>query len=114
MDNGPAKRKSPYKHHVKEHLRRNGKGIRKPVTDYDRGKGKQPYLRLRRSRVVGGGSNPAPNLSEVAYDVNIFYADYRSEHFSVDAKDYPGALMGGLEQRDTIEPPKIVRMRRSK
>lgn len=105
------KRKSPYRHKVKGHTRAG-----KPVHNYMRGQGDKTVAvrRKSRSRVVGGSSNHSSNLSEIAYDVNIYYADYRSERYSVDAKDYPSALMGGLEQRDTIEPPKIVRMRRSR
>ncbi len=131
MGRGPVKsRKSPVRHKVRKHKR-----LGRPVQSYMRGHGDKPKLgrRTRRSgvsaprpasrsvghsgnprgnpgrgRVVGNPSNP----SGTGYDVRIYYIDYRSERFSVDAKDYPSALTGGLEQRDIIEPPKIVRMRR--
>ena len=129
MDRGPViSRKSPCRHRVKEHKR-----LGRPVHSYMRGLGDKPRLggRVHRrggigSRSTGYSGNPGDNPgrgrvvgnptspSGTAYDVNIYYADYRSERFNVDAKDYPSALTGGLEQRDTIEPPKIVRMRRGR
>ncbi len=131
MSRGPVKsRKTPIRHRVKEHKR-----LGRPVHSYMRGHGDKAKLgrRTRRSgasaptpvsRSVGRGGNPRGNPGHgrvvgnptnplgTAYDVRIFYTDFRSERFSVDAKDYPSALTGGLEQRDTIEPPKLVRMRR--
>jgi len=108
----PKKRKSPYKHHVREHLRRNGKGNLRPVRDYDRGKGDKPAPKPRRRRVVVSGSKSSANPSGAVYGVVIYYPDYKSERLDIDAKDYRGALAGGLERRDITEPPKLVRIRR--
>ena len=114
-------RKSPYRHRVKEHKR-----LGRPVQTYMRGIGDKTKLSgrrsrkgsLARSRVVGDSSNSSrrspKGSAEADYDITIYYFDYKSERLSVDAKDYPSALTGGLEQRDTIEPPKIIRMRKGR
>ena len=94
----PSKRKSPYKHPVKKHVR---KGT--PVNNYERGKGDKA-IKNRRSRVVGG------NPSSSAYDVTVQYIG-STEVVIVDAKNYLNALDMGLENRDKIERPTSIRMR---
>ncbi len=96
------KRKSPFKHDVKNHVRKG-----RPVVQYERGKGDQAKKSKRKSRVVGGGSNSSSSV----YDVTIIY-DGSSERFDVDARNYLGALGGGLSDRDRVDSPSIVRMRR--
>lgn len=98
------KRKSPYQHKVRNHIRQN-----RPVRQYERGKGDKPASNPRRRRVVGGSQNPAG----APYDVTIIYVG-ASERFDVDAKNYLGALDGGLADREEIEPPRIIRMRRGR
>ncbi len=98
-------RKTPYKHPVKEHKRKG-----KPVQKYERGKGDQAKKNSkRRSRVVGGSRNPARSI----YDITVIYVG-ASERLEVDAKNYIGALDSGLADRDEIETPKMVRMRRER
>lgn len=93
------RRKSPYRHKVRNHIRN-----RRPVRQYERGKGDKPFTNPRR-RVVGG-----LNLGE--FDISIFYVGEVSELFSVKAKNRVGALDIGLEARDKPLPPRLVRMRR--
>lgn len=98
------KRKTPYKHPVKEHRRKGN-----PVQKYERGKGDQAKKKSkRRSRVVGGGSVPS------GYGVAIYYFDDRSERFGVGARNYVGALGYGLEQRDAVSPVHLIRIRRDR
>lgn len=95
------KRKTPYKHDVRNHLRGG-----KPVNKYERGRGGKPKV-TRKSRVVGGS---LPSHGSSTYDVTVSYAG-SSEVLNVDARNYLGALDAGLAGRDKIERPKSVRMR---
>lgn len=100
MSRNPVrKRKSPYHHKVRNHIRQN-----RPVRQYERGKGDKPFSNPGRRRVVGGTS-----MGE--FDISIFYIDEPSERFSVDAKDYRKALGAGIEMRDKPLPPRTIRMR---
>ncbi|MBC8273605.1 MAG: hypothetical protein H8E40_01350 [Chloroflexi bacterium] len=92
------KRKTPYKHPVSAHTRSN-----KPVTNYVRGKGNQ-IIQQRRSRVVGETGYVGP------FDITINYVS-DSEQFSVEAKDYGGALTRGMENRDDVQRPSSINMR---
>ncbi len=92
-------RKSPHEHGVNSHVRSG-----KPVQNYRRGKGDKPLRSPRRSRVVGNTPLEGP------YNITVSYIS-TSERFSVDAKNYLGALDRGLEQRDSIERPKSIRMK---
>lgn len=96
------KRKSPYKHPVKEHRRKGN-----PVRNYERGKGNQ-VVKARRSRVVGGSSNPSE------FDVSLYYYDNKRENVEVSAKNYSKALGSGLERRDAVSPVHIIRVRRER
>jgi len=101
-ENPVRRRKTPYRHKVRNHVRQN-----RPIRNYERGKGGQPSSNPRRRRVVGGSVNPSGG----PYDVTIVYVG-SSERFDVDAKDYVGALDSGLGGRAEIEPPRMIRMRR--
>ncbi len=98
------KRRSPYRHKVRNHVRN-----KRPVRNYERGKGDKLASNPRRRRVVGGSLSPPGG----PYDVTIVYVG-SSERFDVDAKDYLGALDSGLEGRGEIEPPQMIRMRRGR
>ncbi len=105
MSRNPVRRrKSPYHHEVRKHIRQN-----RPVRQYERGKGDKTASNPRRRRVVGGSPSPSGGL----YDVTIVYVG-SSERFDVDAKNYLGALDSGLEGRAEIEPPRMIRMRRGR
>lgn len=95
------RRKSPYKHKVREHTRQN-----RPVVQYERGKGKQMFS-PRRSRVIGG--NPGDT-----FDMTFFYIGEPREEFPVEAKNYGDALSAGIEMRDKPLPPKVIKMRRQR
>ena len=99
------RRKSPYRHDVREH-KRSGKNGAYPVHKYKRGKGDEPPHNPRRRRVVGG-MNPGG-----LFDVSVFYVGEASERFSVDAKDYGGALGEGIESRDKSLPPETIKLRK--
>ena len=98
-------RKSPYKHHVRKHIRKG-----KPVHDYDRGKGNKPSL-IRPFSI--GGSTP--------YIVKVTYPDTSSETVNVSSSGrnpapiaFRNALNIGVEMRRLIKPPKIISVRRRK
>ena len=93
------KRKSPYEHPVRNHVRQG-----RPVRRYLRGEGDKPRS-TRRKRVVGAS---AGKVSE--YYVTIFYVDGTSETFTVDARNYVRALDSGIESREESERPHIIRL----
>lgn len=98
-------RKSPYRHHVKNHVRRNGKGTWKPVKDYDRGKGEKEERRRRR-RVVGGSENP--------YHVNIYYVEEGPEIMDMEAKSGHEVVERSITDRETQDYPYKISFRRMK
>lgn len=105
-----SKRKSPYRHHVKNHVRSN-----RPVRDYDRGSGDKPLdRRSRRHRVVG------ETMEEVTgeemgligpYTVTIDYVEAPSEVIVQSAPDYGAAIDPALERRTSIMVPRRVTLR---
>ncbi len=98
-----TRRKSPVKHKVSGHTRKG-----KKIEEYVRGKGKKKKV-SRRSRVVVGSS-----LVEVPYRVSIFYARGPREEFFVDVKSLDQGLREGMSRRESVSPPSVVRIRRSR
>jgi hypothetical protein len=100
-------RKSPYKHDVKQHLRKGH-----VVHHYKRGDGKPER------RVIGAKTHGA------RFRVNVNYIDegehfqpgqrypesfgVKSEHLTVSAADYPEALAAGLNQARKGEPVTVL------
>jgi len=96
------KRKSPYRHKVREHKRKG-----RPVRSYVRGKGEKPHK--DRAYLVG----------ESKYSVKVVYPDHTSEYVQVPpigrAKlpfAFRKALDVGIELRRYIKQPVIVSVRR--
>jgi len=109
------KRKSPYKHKVRKHMR-----LGRPVRKYERGKGRKPAtpIRVRRRRVVGApvrGKKPRvePSGSGSLYDITINYPGGPPDRFDVDARSYMGALDSGIVDRERTVAPKMIRIRGS-
>jgi len=98
------RRKTPYKHHVRRHYRRDKRGNRYPVTDYDRGKGRPVRKTPRRRRVVG-------KKSSSSYVASIVYPDTSSESATVTAPNWASAIDAGLKKRERMDKPKEVRVR---
>ena len=90
------KRKRPYRHPVKSHVRSGNK-----VTNYERGKGNKPRGSSKRSLGRGG----------VNYSVQVFYPS-GSETHSVGGATYVGALKSGLTRLETEDAPIRVHLRR--
>ena len=89
-------RKSPFKHHVKSHIRSG-----KRVHDYDRGKGKQPKKL----------ANPMMNKtkkSDTNHTVIIKYNKSSSEKIQVNAKNHPNAIDKALNMRKSTEFPMLI------
>jgi len=93
-------RKSPYRHHVSEHVRRDGNGSWKPVSDYERGKGDKPYGRSRPHKVIG---------EDVAFDVKVYYHDHSSEELTVQAPSDLNALDEAMNLITDIPKTFVIR-----
>jgi len=99
------KRKSPYKHKVRDHTRRAPK-TKRPirVRQYWRGDGAPP--------------KPKPKLfkrshqSQSTYLVKILYSNVSGETFTVQSTDYPTAIDQGLLLRRKMEMPMQVEAKR--
>jgi len=109
------RRKGPYKHHVRKHTRKDRDNKPYAVTDYERGKGRQPTQTpfIKRTRVTAnkitgkrGGSG--------AYDVHLTYYDAGTEQLKVDADNYHGATIAGEQERLSPRPIRVMSMRRGK
>jgi len=85
------KRKSPFKHHVKKHVRKG-----KPVTDYERGKGNQPKKPTM-------GHKPQNVIAN--YRVNVKYVSNPTESFNFQVPDAPTAIGNALIIKRSIEEP---------
>ena len=112
MSRNPVRRrKSPYHHEVRNHVRQN-----RPVRQYERGKGRKPAQPPGRRRRVGNPvvRNPIGNpqsRSAGIFNVHITYFDGDTERLDVDGKNYVEAIAAGEEGRDKPKPPRIIRMR---
>lgn len=95
------KRKSPYKHRVREHLRQGTQ-----IHQYSRGSGDKPQSR-RRKRVVG---NPVEDVYD-SFSSRIYYIRGKSERFDVSGPKYIDALSNALEKRESIKTPLKIRLR---
>jgi hypothetical protein len=96
-------RKSPIKHHVRQHRRKG-----RPVRDYERGHGSRPNKiaqpRLRHSN----------QQSNSAYAVEIMYEALPSETIPVSAANYPDAIEMAMSSRREITSPWKIDVRRLK
>ena len=98
----PRRRKSPYKHHVTEHIREGHH-----VEAYVRGKGaksnqpKRPFHRALLDKISG-------------FQVNIEYPNYSKETFDVKARGYLGALDEAIDERSMYMEPVRISLRRVK
>lgn len=91
------KRKSPYRHPVRRHIR---SGVE--VKRYDRGKGSKPKQASKTRTPLKGGD----------FTVLIYFDSERESH-PVRAKTYTAALNAGLGMIQTPEIPDRIRIRRS-
>lgn len=96
-------RKSPYKHHVKKHIRRG-----RSVTDYDRGKGKQP-----KQPQVGKKPTLSYKQSSSNFIVNIRYTSITAERIPVHAVNAAQAIEQAMIMRRNIEEPLKVEATRN-
>jgi len=105
----PKKRKSPYRHRVREHKRQGH-----PVHSYERGKGDKPTLSKKRrlSTYVRKEKVPSPKSKSTSFNVKVEYPDYSFETFDVVAPSFVHALDRGIEERKQLKIPIIVAMRR--
>lgn len=94
-------RKSPIKHHVRQHQRQitNGKTT---VHDYDRGHGKHP------TDISKPQLKHQDQTTTNKYLVRITYTNQVPEKFPVTAGSYPEAIELGLLARTYITPPTQV------
>ena len=76
----PQHRKSPYKHNVRSHTRKN-----RPVKRYVRGAGKKPVVRRRPRKIIQHKQNNS-------FTARVEYTDYSSETLDVSGKSYVEAL----------------------
>ena len=90
------KRKTPYRHPVKSHVRSGNR-----VTNYERGKGNKPK----------GASKSSLGRGGVNYSVQVFYPS-GSESYSVGGATYVGALKSGLSHLDADGTPYRVHLKR--
>jgi len=99
--NYPSHRRSPFKHHVRRHLRKN-----RPVRDYDRGEGSKPPHSMPRVRT---SKSLTPKLTSSkrggGFAVTIEYPDYSKENLIVTAANYPNALQKSLMERRQVKAP---------
>jgi len=104
---GITRRKSPFKHKVREHTRAG-----RPVQRYVRGKGKKPrqLTKHNKSRVVGQtrAKSVIGDLGFRNFDVDIEYLQGSSERFTVRSPNYPSALNSGMSRRKSIDDPKKI------
>ena len=92
-----SKRKSPYRHRVKNHVR-NGHS----VNEYRRGKGKKP--KFVKPIVVG-----AKNVGVFSrWDVKIEHDDGSKETFRTDSNTFLHALNRGLSRRKSMKGVKSL------
>ena len=104
-------RKSPYRHKVRAHKRKN-----RPVNKYDRGKGNQPPQPEGRRRRVGvslskNPHNPNGGVDGSPYNVTIVYFDRDTEKLDVDATSYDQAMVVGIEDRVETKALRIIRIK---
>jgi len=98
------KRKSPFRHKVRGHVRRSSKGEKVRVKEYWRGNGEPSIRRLKRTRNPKGSSLKS-------FVVKITYPDKSTEQIRVEAFNYFKALEEGLVRRKRLAPPLIVDVR---
>lgn len=103
------KRKSPYKHDVREHIR-NGR----TVLTYERGKGDQKKKKKRRERkqVEDVVKKREPRKSG-EYDVRVEYPDKSYENVMVQASNYHSAIKVSHDTRTKLRAPMMLRLRRT-
>ena len=94
----PQHRKSPYKHRVRKHQRKN-----RPVHSYERGKGAKPAVIRKLVKRSNLKNNPGHNPEK--FEVSIAYADSSSEKLDVSAPTYVAALSRSIEERKKTNIP---------
>ena len=98
-----SNRKSPHKHTVRT------KHSRYHVTSYERGSGEK----ARRKVAVRKRRIPKPKSPKGdPFDVRVQYEDSSFEFVDVTARNFTGALDTGIEARQQLKTPVIIRMRR--
>lgn len=97
----PTRRKSPFRHKVRDHYRSG-----RPVSRYWRGKGDKP-----RPRLVKVFHPHVGNSSPTDYNVEIKYSS-SSENLFVVANDVLSAMDKALQMRSRIESPTSIILRR--
>jgi len=106
-----AKRKSPYRHTVRNHTRAGSIFVH----TYERGKGKPPLRQvITRSTEATPPRKAMPKTGEFSgsYYVQIEYPEHEVESFTVQATSCVPALERGLSQRREFKVPLAVLLRR--
>lgn len=100
------KRKSPYRHKVRSHIRQG-----KRIKSYMRGDGEPPQKPQQKRQVGAPVHVPSTTQSGTAYRTTIIYPNLSSETFHVGGASYGEALSTCLTQRTKPVTPKKVRLR---